>query len=151
MRILILSTTTGYQLRAFNDAAKKLGWELAFATDRCKKLDDPWQDHAVSVKFHEADRKRSLANIARAAKRATIDGVIAVGDRPVVLAALAAEQLGVRGNSPAAARVSTSKLLTRDALDRAGLPVPWFVRVAIDAPTESALDRVQFPCVIKPV
>jgi hypothetical protein len=151
MRVLILSTTTGYQLRAFDDAAKKLGWELTFATDRCKKLDDPWQDHAVAVKFHDEEQERSLANLARAAERTPIDGVLAVGDRPVVLAALAAERLGVRGNPPAAARVSTSKLLTRDALDRAGLPVPWFFRVGLDAAVESALDRAHFPCVIKPV
>jgi biotin carboxylase len=151
MRILILSTTTGYQLRAFDDAAKKLGWELAFATDRCKSLDDPWQDHAIPVKFHDAEQETSLAKIARASGQSRFDGVVAVGDRPVVLASLAAEQLGVLGNPPAAARVSTSKLLTRDALDRAGLPVPWFVRVGVDAPVDDALARAHFPCVIKPV
>ena len=59
MRVLILSTTTGYQLRAFDDAAKSLGYELAFATDRCKSLDDPWRDHAVAVKFHDAEQERS--------------------------------------------------------------------------------------------
>lgn len=151
MRVLILSTTTGYQLRAFDDAAKRLGYDLAFATDRCKSLDDPWRDHAVAVEFHDAEQERSLANIARAASASPIDGVVAVGDRPVVLAALAAEQLGALGNPPSAARVSTSKLLTRDALDRAGLPVPWFFRLALDAPVETALDRAHFPCVIKPV
>jgi hypothetical protein len=151
MRVLLLSTTTGYQLRAFDDAAGKLGVELAFATDRCESLDDPWRDHAIPVKFHDAEQVRSLGAIARAARAAPIDGVIAVGDRPVVLAALAAEQLSVPGNPPSAARVSSSKLLTRDALDRAGLPVPWFFRVALDSGVDAALDRASFPCVIKPV
>lgn len=151
MRVLILSTTTGYQLRAFDEAAKRLGYALTFATDRCKMLEDPWQDHAVPVKFYEADQAASLAEIERAAREAPIDGVIAVGDRPVVLAALAAERLGLRGNPPAAARVSTSKLLTRAALDRAGLPVPWFFRLRLDASMDSAVERARFPCVVKPL
>ena len=151
MRVLVFSTTTGYQLRAFDDAARRLGYRLAFATDRCKSLDDPWQDHAVPVKFYDAEQESSLEKIARANERETIDGVVAVGDRPVVLAALAAERLALPGNPPAAARVSTSKLLTRDALDRAGLPVPWFYRVPIDASPDVALTQAAFPCVVKPV
>ena len=151
MRVLILSATTGYQLRAFDDAAKKLGCELAFATDRCKKLDDPWRDHAVAVKFHDKERDRSLAAIERAAEARRIDGIIAVGDRPVVLAALAAERLRLPGNPPDAARVTASKLLMREAFDRAGLPVPWFFRIPIDEPIVAALDRVRFPCIVKPV
>src|ERR1700757_2510521 len=34
-RLLLLCTTTGYQMRAFVDAAEKLGLEVIFATDRC--------------------------------------------------------------------------------------------------------------------
>ncbi len=52
-RVLLLSTTTGYQLRSFNDAAEELGIELVFATDRCHQLDDPWRDRAIAVRFHE--------------------------------------------------------------------------------------------------
>ena len=85
MRILLLSHTTGYQLRAFNDAAAELGIELRFATDRCHMLDDPWQDRAVAVRFHDVEA--SVDAIRRVADAAPIDGLIAVGDRPVVLAA----------------------------------------------------------------
>ena len=47
-RVLILSTTTGYQLRSFGEAATKAGIDLMFATDRCHQLDDPWRDAAVA-------------------------------------------------------------------------------------------------------
>ena len=50
-RVLLVAATTGYQTRAFGDAAERLGVELVFATDRCKGLDDPWQDHAIPVRF----------------------------------------------------------------------------------------------------
>ena len=40
-RILLLATTTGYQTRAFAEAAESLAVDLVFATDRCHQLDDP--------------------------------------------------------------------------------------------------------------
>ena len=54
-RILIVATTTGYQVRAFGEAAERQGVELVFATDRCLTLDDPWHDHAIPIRFHEED------------------------------------------------------------------------------------------------
>src|SRR5688500_17888528 len=123
-RALILSTTTGYQLRSFGEAAQRTGIDLMFATDRCHRLDDPWRDSAVAVRFHEEEA--SLEAIVKAAAAAPIDGVIAVGDRPVVLAARAAQALGVRGNPPDGAAASVNKRLSRAAFARAGLPVPWF-------------------------
>jgi len=103
-RILILSTTTGYQLRSFGDAAVKAGIDLMFATDRCHQLDDPWRDSAIAVRFHE--EASSLAAVVAAATERRIDGVIAVGDRPVVLAAKIAQELYVSGNPVTAAAAS---------------------------------------------
>src|SRR4029079_13360626 len=91
MRVLLLSHTTGYQLRAFNDAAEGLGFELLFANDRCHRLDDPWQDRAVAVRFHDIDA--SVAAIVARARESPVDGVMAVGDQPVPLAARGAEAL----------------------------------------------------------
>jgi biotin carboxylase len=147
-RVLILSTTTGYQLRSFGDAAAKTGIDLMFATDRCHQLEDPWRDAAVAVRFHEEDS--SLDAIMEASVLRRIDGIIAVGDRPVVLAARVAKELCVAGNPVTAAATSVNKLLTRRALARAGLNVPWFFDES--ARTKISRDpRVQFPCVIKPL
>ena len=123
-RVLVFSHTTGYQLRAFNDAAEAMGVELVFATDRCHRLDDPWQDRAVAVRFHELEP--SVAAIVRRARELPVDGVIAVGDRPVVLAARAAEALGIRWHAVAGAEASTDKRRSRAALAAAGLPSPRF-------------------------
>jgi biotin carboxylase len=148
VRVLILSTTTGYQLRSFGDAADRAGIELMFATDRCHQLDDPWRDDAVAVRFHEEDD--SLAAIVEAARARPLDGVIALGDRPVVLAARIARTLGLAGNPPDAAAASINKSLFKQALARAGLPVPWFFEANSNAHL-SADPRVQYPCVIKPI
>jgi hypothetical protein len=148
MRVLILSTTTGYQLRSFGEAAERIGIDLMFATDRCHKLDDPWRDDAIAVRFHEEDV--SLLAILEAAQRRPIDGVIPVGDRPVVLAARAARALRLRGSSRDAVAASVNKKVAHMRFAAAGLPVPWFFEAPPD-PNVASDPRVQFPCVIKPL
>ncbi|HTM24519.1 MAG TPA: ATP-grasp domain-containing protein [Vicinamibacterales bacterium] len=153
MRVLICSHTTGYQLRAFNDAADALGIELVFATDRCHKLEDPWQDHAIAIRFH--DPLASVDAIVDRARTEPIDGVIAVGDRPVVLAARAAEALHVPWHSVAGALASTDKRLSRAAIASAGLPSPPFAVIPSNfAPRPSNLgprtSDLGYPVVLKP-
>src|SRR5262245_7680442 len=100
-RVLLLATTTGYQIRSFGDAAARLGARLVFASDRCDRLDDPWWDQAIPVRFH--DEVGSVEAVIAGCTNSTIDGVIAVGDRPAVLAASVARALNIAGNSPEAA------------------------------------------------
>ena len=149
MRVLLLSTTTGYQLRSFGDAAARLGVELTFATDRCHSLDDPWRDMAVPIRFHEEDA--SLDAIRHAARDRRFDGIVAVGDRPVVLAARAAVALGRPGNPPEAAARSANKRLARESFARAGLRVPSYFSVATTADPRSVAWRAHYPVVVKPL
>jgi biotin carboxylase len=151
LRLLLLSTTTGYQLRSFNDAAERAGVEVQFATDRCHMLDDPWQDRAIAVRFHEEDS--SLAAIVEHAKARPIHGVIAVGDRPVALAARVAAALGLPGNSVESAAASANKFETRTRLTAAELRVPWFTRVPLARAraVNPAAAQIRFPCVVKPL
>src|SRR6185503_3126760 len=128
-RVLILATTTWYQTRAFGEAAERLGVELTFATDRCHMIEDPWQDGAIPIRFHDEDA--SAAAIADAARFRPIDGILTVGDRPTVIAALVAQQLGLPWHPPEAAEVARDKHRTRIRLRDAGLPVPWFTGSAI--------------------
>src|SRR5215207_1814740 len=130
-RILIFSTTTGYQLRSFGDAASDMGVELMFATDRCHSLDDPWRDAAVAVRFHEEES--SVAAVLAAVAERPVDGVLAVGDRPVVLTARVAAALGLPGHPVEGARSSAHKRLTRERLAQAGLPTPCYIATSIDA------------------
>ena len=83
--VLLVTKTTGYQTRSFGDAAAKLGVRLIFATDRCDHLEDPWRDHAIPVRFH--DESYSVRIILNELKQTPPVGVLAVGDRPMHLAA----------------------------------------------------------------
>ena len=148
-RLLLLATTTGYQTRAFGEAAARLGIDLVFATDRCHVLEDPWFDRAIPIRFF--DESGSAQAIIEAARTMPLDGVLAVGDRPTVIAALVAQALRLPGHPPEAAAVARHKQLTRERLRESGLPVPWFVPTSIDADPRALASSVAFPCVIKPV
>ena len=146
MRLILFATTTGYQVRAFDDAARELGVSLQLATDRCEQLDDPWRDRAIAVRFHEPER--ALEAILADARQRPVDGVLAVGDRPAELAAQAARALGLAWHSPEAARASRSKRATKRCLRGAGLLVPEFGEVN-DLPDLARWDA-RLPVVIKP-
>jgi hypothetical protein len=147
-RVLLLATTTGYQTRAFGEAAERLGVDLVFATDRCNVLEDPWQDAALPIRFHH--ERASVETIARAALSRRIDGVLAVGDRPTIIAAAASEALGLPWHSSRAVTIARNKWLTRERLKEAGLLVPWFRSIDLAADPRDLLP-LEFPCVVKPV
>ena len=148
-RILLLATTTGYQTRSFGDAAERLGIEVALATDRCTTLEDPWRDRAVPIRFD--DEPGSVAAILQEAARSPFTGLLAVGDRPVAVAARAAAALRLPYHPIGGARAAHNKRLSRERLRAAGLAVPWFASYAIDDPRLLRAGEVPFPCVIKPL
>src|SRR6266851_9324497 len=111
--LLLLASTTGYQTREFADAAARLGMNCTLATNRCHILDNPWGDHAIPVRFQDpiGSARRILAANRR---RGPFDAIVAVGDRPTFLAALAAERLGVPYNPPHAVEAAGNKFLAHE-------------------------------------
>jgi hypothetical protein len=148
-RILLFATKLGYQTRSFQAAADKLNVELAYVTDRCRRLDDPWNDRALAVHFelHEG----AAAAVLEAQRGLRVDGVLAVGDRPTPAAAYVARGLGLPHNHPASVEACRSKLRMREVLRDAGVPVPWFRSVALDPAPEPSLLGLRYPCVLKPI
>jgi hypothetical protein len=144
-RVLLVAATTGYQTRAFEQAAAVLGVELVYATDRCHVIEDPWRDQAIAVRFD--DEPASVERVVARVGEAAIDGILAVGDRPTVIAALVARRLGLRFHTPAGAVAARNKLQMRKLLRRAGLITPWFHPIHSSSPAET----MTYPCVIKPL
>jgi biotin carboxylase len=141
VRVLLFAATTGYQIRAFDDAARRIGAELRLATDRCHVLDDPWGDRAIPVKFERIEESLEVLRGVQA------DGIVAVGDQPAVLAAEAAAMLGVPFHPPAAARACHDKFLAREIYRAAGLRTPAYFR----AQSVDDGGRALYPCVLKPL
>jgi D-alanine-D-alanine ligase-like ATP-grasp enzyme len=150
-RVLIFAGKLGYQTRSFDAAAPRLGVELAFVTDRCHQLDDPWGDRAIAVHFEspEVAAYTVLEEVRKSDER--VDGILALGDRPAVAAAYVARGLGITYNHPLAVEACRSKLRMREVFRDAGLQVPWFRAVALQPAPEPALLGISYPCVVKPL
>jgi len=145
-RLLLFAATTGYQIREFADAAKRLGLELTLATDHCDRMGDPWGDGALAVKFDH----RMIGSL-DALRGLEFDGVAAVGDLPAVAAAVTAEMLGIPFHPAAAARACHDKYLARQLYQAAGLRTPWFWRAALTDDASALARRAGYPCVLKPL
>jgi predicted ATP-grasp superfamily ATP-dependent carboligase len=141
-RLLLIGAKTGYQTRAFAEAALRLGFELTLATDRCHKLENPWGDEAVALEFQNPEEAaRTLASEGR------FDGIVALGDGPAYLAAVAAQHLNIPYNSPQSVANCRNKFLARKCFYDAGMLTPNFRRVPLNNPPTD----LQYPVVLKPL
>ncbi len=148
-RVLLFASKLGYQTRAFNAVAEKLGVELVFVTDRCNRLEDPWHDHALSAHFENPEV--AARNVIHSLEGRVIDGILALGDRPTPTAAYAAEGLGLLFHHSASVVACRNKNRMRELLRAAGLPVPWFQTVPLHPVPEPSLLGISYPCVLKPL
>ena len=131
----------------FGEAAERLGVKLVFASDRCDQLEDPWVDDAIPVRFHQ--EASAVTAIVSATRSAPVSGVVAVGDRPTVVAALAARALRLPWHPPNAARIARDKRHTRKWLTNAGMLAPWFLIARRTTPVANVLPA-SWPVVVKP-
>jgi len=150
-RLLIFTAKLGYQTRSFDEAARRLGVDLVFVTDRCHQLDDPWGDRAIPVHFESPDAAAYAVLEAARGQGQSIDGILALGDRPAIAAAYAARGLGLLYNHPAAVEACRSKLRMREVFREAGLRVPWFRSISTNPTPEPSLLGISYPCVLKPL
>lgn len=132
----------------FEAAAERMGVRLIYATDRCGAMDDPWGDGAIPLKFHKPEV--SITRLAADLDEAP-DGIVAVGDQPAYIAALAAELFGLRFSPPEAVAAAGNKHEARRRFAAAGLPVPRFTRVELTTDPHEAAPLAPYPCVLKPV
>ena len=148
-RLLLFTNKLGYQTRSFEEAARKLNTEIIYVTDRCHQLEDPWGDRAVPVHFESP--QTAAATVVEAMRGKGIDGILALGDRPVVAAAYAARELGIPYSYPASVEACRSKFRMREVFRDAGLPTPWFRTLNLDPLPEPSLSGISYPCVLKPL
>jgi biotin carboxylase len=148
-RLLLLVTTTSYRAGAFLDAAARLGVPTTVGTDREQVLAAANPAGNLTLDFSAPER--ATAEIVEFARRHPFRAVIAADDDGVVLAAFAANALGLVHNPVAAVAACRDKHRMRRLLVHAGLPSPRFERFALDADPREVAGRVGYPCVLKPL
>jgi biotin carboxylase len=146
-RILLVAATTGYQTRAFEESARRLNMDVLLAIDRCVHLEGPWGENAIPVRFENPEQAAAVL----AGLDPRPDGIVAVGDKPTEIAALAAKRLSLRFHPHEAVMACRDKYLARERFRGAGLPVPEYFRMGIHSEASDLARSAQYPCVLKPL
>jgi biotin carboxylase len=149
--LLLLVPTTSYRLDDFRAAAARLGVPLLVGSDRCHQIEEAFGKEADLLSLDYRRPERAADQIAAAARERPIAGIVPASDPTAVIAALAAERLGLPHNPPAAARRAADKHGSRRALREAGLPVPDFRLHALAEDPAAAAAAAAYPCVLKPL
>jgi biotin carboxylase len=150
VRVVLLLPTSTYRASDFLAAARSLGIEVVIASDHLSPIAErsPAADtggtRAVEVPFDDPDRAAEL--LTNLDDRGPVDGIVAVDDQGVELAAHAAQRLGLAHNPPEAAARTRDKRALRDALAAAEVPQPRYAEIT----DLDHLPDVGFPCVVKP-
>jgi len=144
-RLLLLVPTQSYRADDFLAAARRLGVPVLVGTDRCHRIEEAFgpSEGLLSIDYRKPEE--AAEEIVREAGRVPIAGIVPADDGTAVIAALAAERLGLPRNSPAAARRTVNKLAQREALLAAGLPVPWFRAFPVAGGPDGPASAVPYP------
>jgi biotin carboxylase len=148
-RILLLMATRTYKARAFMRAARKLDARVVVGSERRNALARAKPGTTVTVDFRHPDR--AVEQIAEAAREQPFDAIVGVDDDTTLIAALAAESLGLPHNRPDAVRATRDKFLMRRLLAAAGVRSPAFELAPLEGDLAAVAARLTYPCVLKPV
>jgi len=146
-RILLLFPAQSYRVDSFVAAARRLGIDLLLGTD----LLGSFARHGlplIAVDFRQP--KEASAAIAAHVRETRLDGIVPTNESSAVVAALAAERLGLPHVKATAVYAARNKRLMRDLFTKAGVPGPRFVVIEPNEDPKVLLPAVQFPCVVKP-
>jgi biotin carboxylase len=148
-RILLLLPTRTWRAEAFLAAARSLGVDVTVATDRPLVWADREPDRVITLDLARAEAAADAA--VSFAREHPFAAVVGADDATVVVAAAIAARLGLPGDPVAALAAARDKLVQRETLRAAGLPVPRFTRFLLAETPAAVAERIGFPCVIKPL
>lgn len=151
-RVLLLLPSGTYKAPDFLEAARRLAIEVVVASETEQTLADAMGDRALVVDL--SDPAGAAKKIASLAARVPLDAVVAVDDQGLLIAALAAADLGLPANDPEAVRRTRNKAAMRTALAAAppaDLHQPAFKVVRPGDDFVAAAEELGWPVVVKPV
>ena len=144
-RLLLLVPTSSYRIGDFLTAAHATGAEVIIGVGAGSRSILPG-DRSLLIDF--ANHNIGVTQIADYATHHPLDAIIAVDEGPTLLAARASQALGLAHNQPDSIETAGNKQRLREVLTAAGLPQARFDVLPIEGP---ALNRIGYPCVVKPL
>ncbi len=148
-RVLLLIPSATYRAPDFMEAAGKLDVQVVVGSDQRQALEEIMPGRSLAVDL--AHPERGAEQIAAFAGRYPLDTIVPVDDGGTLVAALAAERLGLPHNPFPAVQATRDKHLLRQRLAESGVPSPPYRLVELDDDPARVANELFFPCVLKPL
>jgi biotin carboxylase len=148
-RVLLLIPSRTYRTHDFMTAASRLDVEVVVGSEHRPALAGLMDGRHLRIDFE--DLRGSTDRIVAFAQTHPLAAVVAVDDAGTLLAATAAEALGLPHNPVDAVQAARDKASMRERFATAGLPTPRFTTADIDADPKTVAAAVRYPCVVKPL
>ena len=148
-RVLLLLPTGAYRAADFLEAARELGVDVVVGAEQRHALDEVIGSRVIELPLHRPEVAADA--IVEFADEMPLNAIVPVDDAGVVVASLAAEQLGLAHSPPAATALTRDKAAMRRRLAQAGVSQPAFTRVDGDDDPAAAAAKLGFPVVLKPL
>ena len=147
-RLLLLAPHNSYRIAPYLSAAQELGVEVTVASAGRHSLVS-----AISEGLHiDFDKPAAALAVLQQAHLSTpFSAVIGSDDRSSELACQAAAIFGLPYNPPGAAAIARRKDKARACLQAAGVRVPSHFLLDLQQPLAAQLDKLRYPCVLKPL
>jgi biotin carboxylase len=147
--VLLLIPSRTYRTHDFMEAAARLDIEVVVGSEHRAALAGLMEGRQIRLDFHDVDG--STRRIVAFAKDHPLSAVVAVDDAGTLLAAAAAQALGLAHNPVDAVEATRDKARMRQRFQAAGLLTPRFSIVGVDEDPTVVAQAVRFPCVVKPL
>jgi biotin carboxylase len=148
-RILLLLPTRTYRATDFLAAAMKLNVDVVVASEEAATTADLSPRDSLVLDFSAP--VAATQAIVEFEKSHPITAIVGVDDDTTLLATTASEALGLPHNPVESAKATRDKYRLRHTLATHGVPCPKFMRFSICDDVAEIRNRVDFPCVIKPL
>ncbi len=130
-------------------AAKAMGWRVTVADGNPEAEGIPLADRFAHVDLKDLDAMTRAVKLCQA--DGGVDGVFTAGTDFSATVAYAAERCGLPGLPYETALNATDKARMRRVFREHGVPQPDFVELTRGDRAETALEKLSFPLVVKPV
>lgn len=147
-RVALILPSESYRARDFVPAAHRLGVDLTVVSDQRQLLADEMADGFLLVDCQHPDM--AAETIVEFASSHPFDAILAPDDEGVLIAALAAERLGLAHNPPFAVAATRNKVQLRRAL-RGKVRQPQYQVSDVTGDVAAVAGHVRYPVVLKPI
>ncbi|HKZ28758.1 MAG TPA: ATP-grasp domain-containing protein [Acidimicrobiia bacterium] len=148
-RALLILPTGTYRAADFIEAAGALDAEVIVASEENMVLADQLGDGFLLIDCSRPEE--SARRIVELGDRQPLDAIVPVDDQGVLIAALAAEQLGLTHNPAVAVAATRNKVMLRRALAGAEIPQPAYELAGPRDDVAGLAAVIGYPVVLKPL